>query len=146
MKLRMNGFSLIELLVAVVIVGILAAIAMPSYRNYVIRGSRAAAQTELLELASLQEKIYLNSNAYTASVTAAYNGTTAGGLGRTSGQTPDGKYTLVLSGVGQTYTLTATPVAGSTQVGDGCLTIRENGLRQWHENNDACSSASPASW
>lgn len=146
MKLRMNGFSLIELLVAVVIVGILAAIAMPSYRNYVVRGSRAAAQTELLEMASLQEKIYLNSNAYTASVTAAYNGTTAGGLGRTSGQTPDGKYTLVLSGVGQTYTLTATPVAGSTQVGDGCLTIRENGLRQWHENNDACNSASPASW
>lgn len=146
MKLRMNGFSLIELLVAVVIVGIIAAIAMPSYRNYVVRGARAAAQTELLEMASLQEKVYLNSNAYTASVTAAYNGTTAGGLGKTSGQTSDGKYALSLSGVGQTFTLIATPVAGGGQAGDGCLTIQENGLRQWHENNDACNSASPTSW
>lgn len=146
MKHRTNGFSLIELLVAVVIVGILAAIAMPSYRNYVVRGSRAAAQTELLEMASLQEKIYLNSNAYTASVTAAYNGTTAGGLGKTSGQTSDSKYALSLSGVGQTFTLIATPVGGGGQAGDGCLTIQENGLRQWHENNDACNSASPASW
>jgi type IV pilus assembly protein PilE len=143
---RISGFSLIELMVAVVIVGILAAIAMPSYSNYVIRGARAAAQTELLEMASLQEKIYLNSNAYTASVTTAYNGTSAGGLGKTSGQTSDGKYTLGLSGVGQTYTLAATPVAGSQQAGNGCLTIQENGLRQWHENNDACNSASPTAW
>lgn len=149
MKLhRMNGFSLIELLVAVVIVGILAAIAMPSYSNYVIRGSRAAAQTELLELASLQEKIYLNSNAYTASVTAAYNGTSAvgNGLGRTTGLTSDSKYTLTVVAPGQTYTLTATPVAGSKQAGDGCLTIQENGLRQWHENTDACNLASPTAW
>ena len=143
---RSNGFSLIELLVAVAIVGILAAIAMPSYSNYVIRGSRAAAQTELLEMASLQEKIYLNSSAYTPNVTTAYSGTSAGGLGRTSGQTPDDKYTLSLSGVGQTYTLKATPVAGGKQAGDGCITVQENGLRQWHENNDACNSASPKSW
>lgn len=143
---RISGFSLIELMVAVVIVGILAAIAMPSYSNYVIRGSRAAAQTELLEMASLQEKIYLNSNAYTASVNTAYNGTSAGGLGRTTGQTSDNKYALALSGGGQTYTLTATPVAGTGQAGNGCLTIQENGMRQWHENNDACNSASPTAW
>lgn len=147
MKLyRMNGFSLIELMIVVVIVGILAAIAMPSYRGHVVSGARAAAQTELLEMASLQEKIYLNSNVYTASVTASYTGTSGGGLGKTSGQTSDGKYNLSLSGVGQTFTLTATPVAGSTQAGNGCLTVRENGLRQWHENNDACNSGSPASW
>lgn len=143
---RINGFSLIELMIVVVIVGILAAIAMPSYSNYVIRGSRAAAQTELLEMASQQEKIYLNSNAYTANVTTAYNGTSAGGLGRTSGKTPDGKYALSLSGVGQTYTIAAAPVAGTNQAGNGCLTIQENGLRQWHENNDACNSALPIAW
>ncbi len=132
MKLyRINGFSLIELLVAVAIVGILAAIAMPSYSNYVIKGSRAAAQTELLELASLQEKIYLNSNAYTANMTTAYTGNSAGGLGKTSGLTTDGKYSLTVVAPAQTYTITATPVAGKSQESDGNITISENGQRLW---------------
>jgi type IV pilus assembly protein PilE len=143
---RSSGFSLIELMIAVVIVGILAAIALPSYRSHIIKGSRAAAQTELLQLASVQEKIYLNSNAYASSVTAAYTGTSAGGLGVTSGLTSDSKYTLSLTAPGQTYTITATPVVGKTQAGDGCLTIQENGLRQWHQNTDACNSASPQAW
>lgn len=141
-----KGFSLIELLVAMIIVGILAAIAMPSYNNYMVRGSRAAAQTELLEMASQQEKIYLNSSAYSPNVATAYNGTASGGLGKTGSITSDGMYDLALSGVGQTYTLTATPVAGTRQEGNGCLTIQENGLRQWHENNDACNSATPSVW
>jgi len=143
---RTHGFSLIELMIVVVIVGILAVIALPGYQSHIIKGSRVAAQTELLELASVQEKIYLNSNAYTASVTAAYNGTSAGGLGRTTGLTSDNQYTFTLVAPGQTHTLTATPVAGGRQAGNGCLTLQENGLRQWHENNDACNSASPTPW
>lgn len=126
-----RGFTLIELLVAVAIVGILAAIAIPNYSNYVIRSSRAAAQTQLLQLASLEEKIYLNSNAYSANMTTAYNGTSAGGLGATTGLTTDGKYTLSVVSPGQTFTITATPVAGSTQANDGNLSISENGQRLW---------------
>jgi len=140
-----KGFSLIELMVAVVVVGILAAIAMPSYSSHIIRGARAAAQTELLGLSSLQEKIYLNSNAYASSVTAGYNGTTSGGLGNTSGRTSDKKYLFTLSGVGQTYTLIAKPASGIQQTGDGCLTVQENGLRQWYQNNDACTGTA-TSW
>ena len=128
---RNKGFSLIEFLVAVVIVGILAAIAVPSYQSHIIKASRAAAQTELLELASLQEKIYLNSNAYTANMTTAYTGNSTGGLGKTTGLTNDGKYTLTVVSPGQTYTITATPVAGTTQAGDGNITISENGQRLW---------------
>lgn len=128
---RNSGFSLIELLIAVVIVGILAAIAVPSYQSHTIKASRAAAQTELLELASLQEKIYLNSNAYTANMTTAYTGNSTGGLSKTSGLTTDGKYTLTVVSPGQTYTITATPVAGKSQEGDGNLTISENGQRLW---------------
>ena len=91
-----KGFTLMELIVAVAIVGILAAIALPSYRQHIVRSSREAAQIELLDLATFQEKIYLNSNAYATSITTAYNGTAAGGLGKTSGQTNDGKYALTI--------------------------------------------------
>src|SRR5665647_2167849 len=91
---NLKGFTLIEMMIVVAIVGILAAVALPSYRNHIIRATRVQAQTELLELAGLQEKIFLNSNNYAFSVTAAYNGTSAGGLGLTSGQTKDGRYTI----------------------------------------------------
>jgi type IV pilus assembly protein PilE len=134
---RVKGFSLIELMIAVAIIGILASIALPSYRNYIIKSSRAAAQTELIELASIQEKIYLNSNAYTTSITTAYNGTSAGGLGRTSGQTTDGKYDLSITSASpyQTFTITATPVATLSQNGDGNLSIGQNGIRLWGTAN-----------
>ena len=128
-----RGFTLIEMMIVVAIVAILAAVALPAYTQHVVRAARVQAQTELLELASLQEKIFLNSNSYSASVTTAYNGTSAGGLGRTSGTTNDGRYTLVLdiSTPSQTFVLTATPASGGTQVGDGNISISESGQRLW---------------
>jgi type IV pilus assembly protein PilE len=132
-RFKATGFTLIEMMVVVAIVGILAAVAIPSYRNHIIRAARVQAQTELLELASLQEKIFLNSNNYTSSVTTAYSGTTAGGLGRTSGLTKDSRYTLSLdiAEPAQTFVLTATPASGTTQVGDGNLSVSESGRRLW---------------
>jgi type IV pilus assembly protein PilE len=125
-----RGFTLIELMIAVVIVGILAAIAYPSYQRYVVKASREAVQSQLIELANLQEKIFLNSGAYSASVSKAYNGTAAAanGLGVTSGTSTDGKYTLSVT-VGNpatTFTLTATPVSGSMQDGDGTVSIDQS--------------------
>lgn len=127
-----RGFTLIELMITVAVIGILTAIAWPSYQSYVVRSSRQAAQGELLQLANLQEKIYLNANTYTVSVTAAYNGRADGGLGKTTGRTDDGKYNLTIApnaGPTQTYLITATPVVGSTQDGDGTITISSDGTR-----------------
>jgi type IV pilus assembly protein PilE len=133
MNLRVSpGFSLIELLVVIAIVGILAAVALPSYNQHVIRSARVAAQTELVNLSSMQEKIFLNANAYTTNLTAAYDGTSGGGLGVTSGQTRDGRYTLGLNATSQTYTLTATPISTLSQAGDGNISISENGQRLWN--------------
>jgi type IV pilus assembly protein PilE len=132
-RMNQSGFTLIELMIAVAVVAILAAVAIPSYKSYVIKASRQAAQTELLQLAGLQEKIYLNSSVYATSVTDAYNGTSGGGLGRGSAKTNDGKYDLAFTGTpAQNFTLTATPVATSTQVGDGVISISETGSRLWN--------------
>ena len=131
-SLRYTGFTLIEVMIAMAIIAILTAIAFPSYQSYITRSSRAAAQTELLEMANLQEKIYLNTTSYSVSVTAAYNGRSDGGLGLTPGTTADGKYTLAITPNAiptQTFLITVTPVVGSTQDGDGVMTISSNGTR-----------------
>ena len=126
---------MIELLIAMVVIVVLVAIALPSYKNYVIRTSRQQAQTLLLSLAGLQEKIFLNSSAYAShstTITKAYDGTSAGGLGLTSGKTADGKYILSLSaGTATTFELKATPVFPSTQQNDNFLTIDDAGNRKW---------------
>jgi type IV pilus assembly protein PilE len=127
---RARGFTLIELLIVLVIIATLAKIAYPSYTQYVVRTSREAAQSQLLELANLQEKIYLNSSAYSSTIGGTYSGTAAGGLG-TTGKTADGKYTLSVTATTNTFTLSATPVSGTNQYGDGDLSVTQAGVRAW---------------
>lgn len=129
---RNRGFTLIDLVIAMAIVAILIRIAFPSYQAYIVRSSRQAAQSELVTLANAQEKIFLNSSAYTGSVTGAYTGQSTGGLGIASGKSKDGRYTFSLSNVtATTFTLTAAPVSPGPQASDGSLTLNEAGTRLW---------------
>jgi type IV pilus assembly protein PilE len=68
MKERARGFTLIELMITLLIVAILAGIAVPSYRNYVLRSHRVEATAALLRVAAAQEKFYLQNNTYTDNV------------------------------------------------------------------------------
>ena len=135
---RHRGFTLIDLVIAIAVVAILLRIALPVYQAYIVRSSRQAAQSELVALANAQEKIFLNSNAYTASVTGAYTGQSGGGLGvtttstcSTAGRSKDCRYTFSVAATATTFTLTGTPVAGTPQAADGNLTITEAGQRTW---------------
>jgi type IV pilus assembly protein PilE len=142
MKAKVAGFSFVELLVVVAVIGILAMMAYPSYKTHIVRTSREAAQAQLQQLANLEEKIFLTSSSYTAvtggnsetNVTTAYNGQKTGGLGLATGKTVDGNYTIRLTTLtGTTFTLTASPISGTNQVGDGDITIDHTGKRLWNK-------------
>jgi type IV pilus assembly protein PilE len=76
---RQSGFTLIELMITVAIVGILAAIAYPSYQQYVLSSRRAEAQSEMLKIRLGLEKWRANNNAYSSdlSVNTSFTGNTA---------------------------------------------------------------------
>lgn len=110
---RSAGFTLIEMLVAVAILGILTAIAVPSYSKYVERTRRADAQEKLLDLAAQMERTFFVQNQYPADSDAI--------LLQLGGRTSkDGYYTVTITNAApfNTYTLTATAVAGRSQSGD----------------------------
>jgi len=126
MRSRQQGFTLIELMVTVAILAILAAIAVPSYRNYVLRSQRTSATTALLRIQSAEEKYFLQNNAYTLNL-----GAPPAGLG-TGTATVDGLYNLrLVAGANpQLYTARA-DAAGSQQDDTKCpsFTIDQNGTR-----------------
>ena len=69
MQKHMRGVTLMELMIVVVIVSILTAVAYPSYREYAARAKRNEAKACLLQIATLQERFYLQNNTYTADMT-----------------------------------------------------------------------------
>ena len=76
---RSIGFTLIELMITVAIVGIVAAVAFPSYQNYVRQSNRAVAKAILYENTQFMERFYTQNNQYIASV--GVNGIANGGGG-----------------------------------------------------------------
>lgn len=66
---RTAGFSLIELAIVLLIVAILMAVAIPSYRKYVVRSNRVDAQRTLVDIAAREEQVFYGKNAYTSQLT-----------------------------------------------------------------------------
>jgi len=115
MKSAQRGMTLVELLTVMVVVAILASIAVPSYRSYLIRSNRADAKSALMQVQAAQEKFYLQNNAYTDKVSDSPP--TGLGLAAT---TTNSFYSLsvALGAGGQTYTATATPTTAGGQSAD----------------------------
>jgi type IV pilus assembly protein PilE len=133
-----RGVTLIELMLVMVIVAILGMIAVPSYRQYSMRAQRTEAKTALLQLATAQERFYLQNNTYTNNF-AALNLT---------GFSENQVYTLAITAADfQTFSATATPTPGGGVNGKGMnddaecasFTLTAQGLRTAAPNpNNAC--------
>ncbi|MBK6787151.1 MAG: prepilin-type N-terminal cleavage/methylation domain-containing protein [Betaproteobacteria bacterium] len=114
-----SGFTLVELMIAVVVVALLASIALPSFMDSIRKSRRSEAFAALAQVQQAQERWRSNGSSYAESLTNAANGTPPG-LGMASATTAKGYYTLSLSGAGASgYTVTATAVAGTSQASDG---------------------------
>lgn len=138
MKQSNRGFSLIELMIVVAIIGILATIAVPSYKQYVIKAQRKEAMAALQGLAQSMERYYAQGNTYKRSAAGDAN---SGAPQYFSTKSPvDGgsaTYNLTIENADDTtYTLRATPIAGTTQANDGKLELDSTGARRWDRNNN----------
>ena len=112
MKKAQQGFTLIEVMIVVAIIGILAAIAYPSYDEYVKRGNRTEGQAFLSDVAARQERYFSQNNAYITAVADIAK------LGLSSANSPTNKYTVGLAGGGGGYTLTVTNSFNDTKCGN----------------------------
>jgi type IV pilus assembly protein PilE len=118
-----SGFTLIELMITVAVVAILASIAFPSYRSYVVRNNRAAAQTTLMDIAQRQTQYLLDNRSYTSAVSS---------LGVSVPAKVSAVYTVavaITAGPPPTFTASATPISGSAQANDGTLSIDQTGAK-----------------
>ncbi|AHE66727.1 type IV pilin protein [Legionella oakridgensis] len=120
-----KGFSLIELLIVLVVIGILASIAYPSYRDYISRARRSDGQSALLDLASRMERYYSENHTYQTATIGTGNATDV----LSSAVSPEGWYTLAINNpTTSTYTLQATPRNAQATADTLCQTLTLNQL------------------
>ncbi len=133
MKKTCAGFSLIEVVIVMLIIGILAAAAFSGYQSQMTKTRRNTAMTTLMQYASSMESFNIANNTYVGAVAFPI--------------TIDlYTYSNVVAPTATTYTIAATPVAGSSQDGDGVIQLTQTGAKWFDQDNDGAVDAGESDW
>lgn len=110
------GFTLVEMMITVAIIGILSSVAYPSYIDFVVRSNRAEGLRELVRIANLQEQHYVDNRSYTEAMTDL-------GLNADPFVTENGHYSIDATVVNDTFSLVATAQGNQALKDSACGTI-----------------------
>ena len=120
-RFKEPGFTLIELLIVIAIVGIITAVAYPSYQSSVTKTRRAEGQSALLDVMNAEERYYTENNTYTTTIADVNKSTSS----------ENGHYVISAAacstGIDVCVVLTATPQG--VQSSDGALTYNSQGIK-----------------
>jgi type IV pilus assembly protein PilE len=120
-----SGFSLIEMMVVVVIMGLIAGIGYPMYTQHVVKGKRVAAQAQMMELADREQQYMLANRTF-----AAKSDLTAAGYSLPSSLSSVYDWDVtVATGTPPSFTISFTPVTSSSQANDGTLSLTSEGVK-----------------
>ena len=142
MKANNKGFTLIEILIAVVIVGILASMAIPAYQRYILKSHRTDAKTALMRMVAEQEKFYLQNNRYS---------TALADLGFPNSKSERGWYSLTVTPDDatnpQAFTMTAQAVSTAGQNRDTkCRSFSVDNLGRRTAQDSSSADQSDKCW
>lgn len=142
-----RGFTLIEVMIVVVIIGILSAISYPQYQRYLMRSNRADAQQFMMKMDSRQRQILIEQRAY-ATTPDALN-VASSGWSCTAANCTNGRYTITFNpavnnaAAPPSYTICALPSAA--QAADGTLTLSSDGSKM-RRTGTSCTAGADQGW
>lgn len=134
--MKKNGFSLIELMMTVAIVGVLSSIAIPTYKNYSIKSHRVEGKSLIMEIMQRQEKYYTENNTYTTNLTLL-------GYSSSTVISEQGYYSLTAAaaadGIINNVILTAQPIGSQASDSEcGSFIMNSNGQKTTSTSSTTC--------